>query len=77
MSQAYQQSLEEKLIHLEEKLLFQEDAVHKLDGVIATQYDLIDGLVHRITALEEQMNILKDDIGKQPMNSADEKPPHY
>lgn len=67
------------LIALEEKLLFQEDSLQKLDDVVRKQYDLIDGLARRLKALEEKINMLEDVLEGAELNGppADEKPPHY
>ena len=43
-----------KIIALEEKILFQEDTLNKLDEVVRKQYDLIDALTRRVKALEEK-----------------------
>lgn len=69
---------ENRLIDLEEKILFQEDALQKLDAVIARQYDIIDVQTRRIKLLEEKVDELmlqKDHASNPP--PADEKPPHY
>lgn len=71
-------SIESKLIDLEEKILFQEDALQKLDAVIARQYDIIDVQTRRIKLLEEKVDelMLQKDNASSPL-PADEKPPHY
>lgn len=71
-------SIENRLIALEEKVLYQEDALQKLDAVIARQYDIIDVQTRRIKLLEEKVDELmlqKNNASNPP--PADEKPPHY
>lgn len=70
-------STDQKIIALEEKILFQEDNIHKLDEVVRKQYDLIDALTRRIKSLEEKTDVLRDELGNQPATITDEKPPHY
>jgi len=70
-------STEEKIIALQEKVLFQEDAIQNLDGVIRKQYDLIDALTRRLKTLEEKLDMLEDELENQPATLVDEKPPHY
>lgn len=69
---------EKRLIALEEKILYQEDVLQKLDVVIARQYDIIDVQTRRIKLLEEKVDELmlqKDNPSTPP--PANEKPPHY
>lgn len=66
-----------KIIALEEKILFQEDTLNKLDEVVRKQYDLIDALTRRVKALEEKTDMLRDELENQPATLTDEKPPHY
>ncbi len=70
-------STDEKIIALQEKAVYQEDAIQKLDDVIAQQYKVIDSLSRRLKELEEKMEALHDELEKQPATMADEKPPHY
>jgi len=70
-------STDQKIIALEEKILFQEDNIHKLDEVVRKQYDLIDALTRRIKSLEEKTDVLRDELENQPATITDEKPPHY
>ena len=68
---------DEKIIALQERILYQEDALQKLDAVIAKQYQLIDTLTRRLKDVEEKMDMLQDELQKPPTTLADEKPPHY
>ena len=70
-------STDEKIIALQEKVLFQEDAIQNLDGVIRKQYDLIDALSRRLKTLEEKLDMLQEELENQPATIVDEKPPHY
>jgi len=70
-------SVDEKIIALEEKALFKEDAIQKLDDVIARQYKVIDALSRRIKELEVKTESLQDEMEKQPVAVINEKPPHY
>jgi SlyX protein len=70
-------STEEKIIVLQEKILYQEDTLQKLDEVIARQYQLIDTLTRRLKEVEDKMDMLQDAMDKTPASIADEKPPHY
>lgn len=70
-------SHDSKIIALEEKILFQEDAIQKLDEVVRKQYDLIDALTRRIKSLEEKTDILRDELENPSATLTDEKPPHY
>jgi len=68
---------DQRFTALEEKILFQEDAIQKLDAVIAQQYKVIDALARRVSALEDKARCLEEEMQSLPSASADEKPPHY
>jgi len=70
-------SLEQQIIELQERVLFQEDALQKLDTVITKQYSTIDALTRRIKQLEDKLDAVRDELQRQPFSPADEKPPHY
>lgn len=73
-------SAEEKIIVLQEKILYQEDSIQKLDDVIAQQYKIIDALTRRVKDIEDKMEMLEETMKGTDLNlspSADEKPPHY
>lgn len=70
-------SNDKKIIELEEKILFQEDAIQKLDEVVCKQYDLIDALARRMTSLEAKTDMLRDELGSPSTTLTNEKPPHY
>jgi SlyX protein len=68
---------DQRLTALEEKILFQEDTIQKLDAVIAKQYKVIDALARRVSALEDKTQLIEEEMQSQPATLADEKPPHY
>jgi len=75
---AAEKDTENRLIHLEEKLLFQEDALHKLDSVVAKQYELIDKLQFQVKQQNETIENLREVIEEKLSGEvSNEKPPHY
>jgi SlyX protein len=68
---------DQRLTTLEEKILFQEDTIQKLDAVIAKQYKLIDALARRVSTLENKTQLIEEEMQSQPATITDEKPPHY
>ena len=70
--------MQDRIIELETKFSFQEDALLELNEVIIRQQRQIDDLVLRLERVTEQMaDILAQRSGAQPGSYADEKPPHY
>lgn len=69
----------EQIIALQERILYQEDALQKLDDVITRQYQLIDTLTRRVKDVEDKMEMLEEAMKGTDLNLSpiDEKPPHY
>lgn len=70
-----QTDLQIQINDLQEKLLYQEDTLQKLDEVVGKQYTLIDTLNLKLNQLEDQLLGLQDEVGGSETSS--EKPPHY
>lgn len=67
--------MEEKLVDLETRIAFLEDAQQQLSDVIARQEKEIERLLHRVSELEEQLrqaapSLIADAAEESP-------PPHY
>jgi len=71
------EKLQEQIDDLQEKLLFQEDTIQKLDEVVCKQYQLIDLANRKVKELEEQIFNLQDELEKGVAGKDNEKPPHY
>ena len=68
-------TLEQRIINLEIKASFTEDAVDQLNAVIVRQQRQIDALLAELAGLRQQ---LPEDGTPQPCRSLrDELPPHY
>ena len=67
--------MEERLIELETRLAFQEDAIHHLNQTVADQRRQIDALEQRIEQLKQRLQSLNPSPleGDQP----EPPPPHY
>jgi SlyX protein len=67
--------MEERLVELETRLAFQEDAIHHLNRTVADQQRLIEALEQRIEQLTERLRNLSPSPleGDQP----EPPPPHY
>ena len=63
-----------KLDDLEIRFTEQEQMVQELSDIVSKQWDLIDRLTRRIERTHDRLTVLEEDA---PLNSADEKPPHY
>jgi len=74
MSMTVTQALEERLIALETKASFAEDALDQLDLVIQRQQRQIDSLQHQIARLHTPV---ADSSAAASRNPRDELPPHY
>lgn len=65
---------DERLVDIESRIAFFEDAQQQLSGVIARQEKELERLARRVQELEEQLRqvlpLLVADIGNEP-------PPHY
>ena len=66
----------EEIIELQTKVLFQDDVIQKLDDVIVQQGKRLDNLLRRINELEDKLEQLSFDRSS-PAAAIDEKPPHY
>lgn len=70
--------LTEDIVELQTRIQFQEDSIHKLDGVVIQQGELLDRMRRKIAELEERLEQLEFDQGKPGDSSPlQEKPPHY
>jgi SlyX protein len=67
--------MEERVIELETRLAFQEDAVQHLNQVVARQQRLIDELSQRVELLKRQIQHL----APSPLEGGETEPPppHY
>ena len=67
--------MEDKLVDLETRIAFLEDAQQQLSDVIARQEKEITRLLHRVSELEEQLRLAAPSL---IADAADETPPpHY
>ena len=67
-------TIDERLIALETKLAYQEDAVQQLNAVLLDQQRQID----RLTAANQVLSDRVRTLGEQPGDTgAPERPPHY
>ncbi|PWB54678.1 MAG: SlyX protein [Nitrosomonadales bacterium] len=67
--------IEERLIEIESKIAYQEDAVQELNKAIYQQQKQIDKLEAICTALINHVRDLSDAMAES--SAANEKPPHY
>lgn len=67
--------IEERLIEIESKIAFQEDAVQELNKVIYQQQKQIDQLEAICSALINHVRDLSDAMAET--STGNEKPPHY
>ena len=72
-------ALEQRLIDLEERYSFQEEAVTQLSDIVARQDRQIDVLAQELKLCKEQLEGLRErsQSGEGGANAADERPPHY
>ena len=68
--------ISDQIVELQSKVLFQEDAIQKLDDVIVNQSKLLDQLIRRVQELHDKVEQLSYS-GDNPGSAVDEKPPHY
>jgi len=66
---------EERLVALETKLAYQEQALEQLNEAMLHQQRVIEQLERRLRTLGDRVNTLADP-GQAP-TPADERPPHY
>ncbi|HZW59463.1 MAG TPA: SlyX family protein [Woeseiaceae bacterium] len=66
---------DQRLIEIETKLAYQEQAVHELNQVLTAQQDQLTQLRQRLMALGERL----ESLAEAPAAAAidDERPPHY
>lgn len=64
----------ERLINLESRFAFQQEAIESLSDVVAKQWDEIEMLKKRIKALDDQLYELE--VDNKP-GSKETPPPHY
>jgi SlyX protein len=71
------ESLQEQLIELQTRLVFQEDTIHELNAVIARQDEQLLLIQLQLKLLGKRFDdylYTQDQEGASPL---DEKPPHY
>ena len=68
-------SLEDRLVSLEEKFSHQDDLMSKLNIIIADQENVIGELVEAVMEFKSAMGAT--DGGMSVQNAQDDKPPHY
>ena len=66
--------MEERLVDLETRLAFFEDAQQQLSDVLARQEQEIERLRLRVSVLETQLRVAMPSMVE---GGGDEKPPHY
>ena len=69
--------MEEKLIELETKFIYQEDLLSDLNAIVSRQQRQLDELITQMSGIKEQ---LENAAGREPaegQEEQDEKPPHY
>jgi len=70
------EKLEQAIVELQSKVLFQEDALHKLDDAIVQQGKIIEGMLRKFAELDDKIEQLMFE-GRPSVPTGDEKPPHY
>tara|TARA_B110000908_G_C9861461_1_gene274249 strand:- start:143 stop:400 length:258 start_codon:yes stop_codon:yes gene_type:complete len=65
----------ERIIELETKLAYQEDATRQLNDVVCRQQNQIDALVEKCKQLLSSTKILSTKLSEEPESTT--KPPHY
>lgn len=66
---------DERLIHIEEKLTFQEDLIEELNKTVYQQQQKIERLEDFCRELSSRIRALSEASGTGP--AANERPPHY
>lgn len=66
---------EDRLIDIETRLAFQEDAIERLSDVLYRQQELLDRLMARCDLLGTKVTELAEKLPDEM--SGNEKPPHY
>ena len=67
--------IEDRLVDIEIKLVYQEETIKELNGVVCEQQKQIDRLKSVCKVFESQIKNLSEAIGGKPF--LNEKPPHY
>jgi len=67
--------IEDRLVDIEIKLVYQEETIKELNGVVCEQQKQIDHLESICKVFESQIKNLSEAIGGKPI--LNEKPPHY
>ena len=66
---------EDRLIDLETRLAFQEDAIATLDEVVTRQQRQLDVMLQQIDLLKERLE--RGEGASESAADIDERPPHY
>ncbi len=74
MSDAAAESLEARIVVLETRIAYQDDAVETLNATITAQWAAIDRLARQLTELRDRLSAAES---REPAANADELPPHY
>ncbi len=69
------ESIEKRVVSLEEKYSYQDDLVFKLNRIVADQDRIISDLVNQVKSLSEMINSAGG--GANSRNLEDDVPPHY
>lgn len=70
------EKLQEEIVELQTRLLFQEDVIQKLDEVVVAQAEAISKLTLRLAEVERQIDGMRFDQ-EQNQLPENERPPHY
>jgi SlyX protein len=65
----------DRIIELETKLAYQEDAIRQLNDVVCRQQNQIDALVEKCKQLISSTKVLSTKLSEEPESTT--KPPHY
>ncbi|MFT6300447.1 MAG: SlyX protein [Saprospiraceae bacterium] len=65
----------ERIIELETKMAYQEDAIRQLNDVVCRQQNQIDALVEKCKQLISSTKVLSTKLSEEPESTT--KPPHY
>ncbi len=68
--------IEDRLIDIETKLAYQEDTIQALNEIVSSQQGQLNRLQKSCELLIERMQDFRGQIG-DPIDPADEQPPHY
>jgi SlyX protein len=67
--------MDDRIVELESRIAFQDEAIHSLSVTVATQQERIDALAAALDALREKLK----DLEPSPLQGqeAEPPPPHY